>query len=115
MLLELRIENFAIIDELNLEPVVNPVNINGVSTSQGYILVRQDIYGNATGVTQVCDDQPNSCEVAYNSHAATCTQICQAGGGQCTAVFNNQGPCGHGQPAECGTTQFSSAICVCSK
>jgi phosphonate transport system substrate-binding protein len=30
------------INELNLEPVVNPVNLNGQSTSQGYILVRKD-------------------------------------------------------------------------
>ncbi|MEW6520154.1 MAG: phosphate/phosphite/phosphonate ABC transporter substrate-binding protein [Thermodesulfobacteriota bacterium] len=30
------------INELNLEPVVNPVNLNGESTSQGYILVRKD-------------------------------------------------------------------------
>ena len=28
--------------ELNLEPVVNPVHLSGVSTSQGYIFVRKD-------------------------------------------------------------------------
>ncbi|MBU0968495.1 MAG: phosphate/phosphite/phosphonate ABC transporter substrate-binding protein [Proteobacteria bacterium] len=30
------------INKLNLEPVANPVNLNGESTSQGYILVRKD-------------------------------------------------------------------------
>ena len=30
------------INELQLEPVVNPVNLNGESTSRGYILVRKD-------------------------------------------------------------------------
>lgn len=30
------------IKELQLEPVVNPVNLNGESTSQGYIFVRKD-------------------------------------------------------------------------
>ena len=30
------------IKELHLEPVVNPVNLNGESTSQGYIFVRKD-------------------------------------------------------------------------
>ncbi|MCK9295501.1 MAG: phosphate/phosphite/phosphonate ABC transporter substrate-binding protein [Desulfobulbaceae bacterium] len=30
------------IDELKLEPVVNPVNLNGESSSQGYIFVRKD-------------------------------------------------------------------------
>jgi phosphonate transport system substrate-binding protein len=30
------------IKELNLEPLVNPVNLNGESTTQGYIFVRKD-------------------------------------------------------------------------
>ena len=30
------------INELNLEPVANPVNLNGESTSQGYIFIRKD-------------------------------------------------------------------------
>ncbi len=30
------------IRELNLEPVVNPVNLSGVSTAQGYVFVRKD-------------------------------------------------------------------------
>lgn len=30
------------IKELNLEPIANPVNLNGKSTSQGYIFVRKD-------------------------------------------------------------------------
>ena len=75
----------------------------------------QDLFGNAQGVVAVCDDQPTSCDLRYNAHVATCTEICQAAGATCDGVFNNAGPCGHGQPADCGTSQFSSAICVCKR
>jgi len=40
------------IKELQLEPVVNPVNLNGESTSQGYIFVRKD-----SGIRSVKDMQ----------------------------------------------------------
>ena len=38
------------IKELNLEPLVNPVNLNGVSTSQGYIFFRRD-----SGIKSISD------------------------------------------------------------
>lgn len=40
------------IRELNLEPVANPVNLNGESTSQGYMFVRKD-----SGIKDVTDMQ----------------------------------------------------------
>ncbi len=43
------------IKELNLEPVANPVNLNGEATSQGYIFVRKD-----SGIRDVKDMQGKS-------------------------------------------------------
>lgn len=43
------------IKELNLEPVANPVDLSGESTSQGYILVRKD-----SGIREVKDMQGKS-------------------------------------------------------
>ncbi|OGQ99646.1 MAG: hypothetical protein A2505_09200 [Deltaproteobacteria bacterium RIFOXYD12_FULL_55_16] len=43
------------IKELDLEPIANPVNLNGESTSQGYIFVRKD-----SGIRNVKDMQGKS-------------------------------------------------------
>jgi hypothetical protein len=71
-------------------------------------------YGDATNYV-ACLEDAMVCEFNAEAQNESCSDICEARGGECIEVFNDNGPCGHGQQLTCNTQNFVSLICVCSK
>ncbi len=87
----------------------------GGTGGTGGVPTCEKIYSGMTGVNAVCVDSDSVCEMNFASKTATCAEICGAGGGECTGVFDNQGPCGHtGPELQCTTTALNGGICVCT-
>ena len=68
---------------------------------------------------KVCSDDNGQCALDYNATQQSCAAVCQGGGGECLGAYNdlqNQ-TCqiDSGQPVSCTSTQFQSAICICSQ
>jgi hypothetical protein len=85
---------------------------------QGYSCSCAQQYTHAAIYTQ-CFQTGAECQLRVNTATATCAQICQAGGGSCTRVYNDNpdGTCNpdFGQTASCNTNNLTSAICYCSR
>lgn len=65
---------------------------------------------------QLCGQNADVCDIAFNGATTSCAAICDAAGTECIeAVNNSQGPCGHGQEIGCNAVGYNSAVCVCSR
>jgi hypothetical protein len=68
---------------------------------------------------KVCSDANNQCELAYDATAASCSSVCQAGGGECLGAFNdvNNQTCqtNPNQPVSCTSQLITTGVCVCSQ
>jgi hypothetical protein len=65
-----------------------------------------------------CGGTTTTCTIAYNTTLNTCTDICEAAGGECYLVYNNiTEACdiAWDEPLDCGFNTYVSAICICSR
>lgn len=68
-------------------------------------------------IYELCVERADECEFrARTNNGEQCDDICQAGGGECLAFYNDiNNQCGgHGTEYTC-TTPFNSGLCVCSR
>jgi len=65
-----------------------------------------------------CGGDTTTCTIAYNSTMNTCTEICEAAGGECYLAFNNvTAACdiAWGEPIDCDFDSYTGAVCICSR
>jgi hypothetical protein len=65
-----------------------------------------------------CGGDTTTCTIAYNSTMNTCTEICEAAGGECYQAYNNATDAcdvAWGEPIDCGFDTYAGAVCICSR
>lgn len=78
------------------------------------------LYGGTPGF-QLCTESASACSFAINTKQGSCGSRCAAAGGECVAMVNdnNNVKCSKSNealdPNSCGSTQYESAICICSR
>jgi hypothetical protein len=65
-----------------------------------------------------CGGDTTTCTIAYNSTMNTCTEICEAAGGECYEAYNNAATAcdiAWDEPIDCGFNTYTGAVCICSR